>query len=477
MSPASDYEARKTRLQEQMRNAGDVRLEKQTSNLFRTRENAGGNTNGGKAKQQRLSVRDFNHVIAVNVAEGWADVEGMTTYDDFVKATLPHGFMPAVVPQLKTITIGGAVAGVGIESTSFRYGLVHETVLEMEILLASGETVVCNKSEHADLFYGFPNSYGTLGYALRLKVKLIPVKPFVKIEHTRYGDAETYFAALKKVCKPASGGGAGSGSAPVDFVDGTIFSPTELYITTGTFVDEAPVPPNDYTYLNIYYQSIRERGTAQQTGAPHKTDYLSVYDYLWRWDTDWFWCSDAFGAQNPLIRRLLGKKRLNSAVYWKMQNFFQRHPLLLKFATGFARRENVIQDIDVPIENAPAFAAFFFREINIRPVWICPIGAYDRTATSSRYPLYPLDPQKLYVNFGFWNSVATDATKPKGYFNRLVEAKVTELAGRKGLYSKSFYTPDEFWKLYDRRAYDDLKQTYDPQHKLKDLFEKTVRRM
>ena len=36
--------------------------------------------------------------------------------------------MPAVVPQLKSITLGGAVAGVGIEATSFRYGLVHDTI-------------------------------------------------------------------------------------------------------------------------------------------------------------------------------------------------------------------------------------------------------------------------------------------------------------------------------------------------------------
>ena len=188
-----DYESRKNRLSEQMRRAGGVRLEKDTSNLFRTRD---------AARQERLSVRDFNHVLSVNTAEGWADVEGMTTYEDFVNATLPHGLMPAVVPQLKTITVGGAVAGVGIEATSFRYGLVHETVLEMEILLASGEVVVCNKEKNADLFYGFPNSYGTFGYALRLKILLIPVKPFVHVTHTRYEDTGSYFFAPFTLSSP-----------------------------------------------------------------------------------------------------------------------------------------------------------------------------------------------------------------------------------------------------------------------------------
>ena len=36
--------------------------------------------------------------------------------------------MPLVVPQLKTITLGGAVTGLGIESTSLRSGMPHESV-------------------------------------------------------------------------------------------------------------------------------------------------------------------------------------------------------------------------------------------------------------------------------------------------------------------------------------------------------------
>ncbi|HUC31401.1 MAG TPA: FAD-binding oxidoreductase [Candidatus Paceibacterota bacterium] len=437
----SDYETRKHRLSEQMRHASGVRLGKQTSNLFRKR---------AESQEHHLSVRDFNHVLSVNITEGWADVEGMTTYEDFANETLKYGLMPAVVPQLKTITIGGAVAGVGIEATSFRYGLVHETVLEMEILLATGETVICNKDQRPDLFYGFPNSYGTLGYALRLKVMLIPVKPFVKIHHTRYSDAESYFKALEKVCADA---------AP-DFVDGTMFSPEEMYITTGTFTAEAPFV-SDYTYMDIYYKSIKSG----------RDDYLSVHDYLWRWDTDWFWCSKSFGAQNPVIRKFFGKKRLNSASYWKMRNFAQTHPLLLKLTSPFSQRETIIQDVDIPVDNAPAFQKFFFHEINIRPVWICPFRSYRKNV---KFPFYSFDPEKLYVNFGFWDSVSTE--KEEGHYNRLIEKKVSALEGKKGLYSDSFYTEEEFWKIYDKKAYDALKQKYDPQDKLKGLYEKCVKR-
>ena len=47
----------------------------------------------------------------------------------------------------------------------------------MEILLGDGRLVTCSCRENPDLFFGFPNSYGTLGYALRLTIRLIPAKP------------------------------------------------------------------------------------------------------------------------------------------------------------------------------------------------------------------------------------------------------------------------------------------------------------
>ena len=65
---------------------------------------------------------------------GTARVGGLTTYEQLVDELLPHGFVPLVVPQLRTITIGGAVTGLGIEAASFRNGLPHESVREMRIL-------------------------------------------------------------------------------------------------------------------------------------------------------------------------------------------------------------------------------------------------------------------------------------------------------------------------------------------------------
>ena len=108
---------------------GPMRLQKETSNLFRTR-----NTNPHHA----LDISAFSHVLNIDTERNTIEVEGMTPYADVISASLQVGLMPKVVPQLKSITVGGAISGIGIESSSFRYGLPHESVLEMDVLLAGG---------------------------------------------------------------------------------------------------------------------------------------------------------------------------------------------------------------------------------------------------------------------------------------------------------------------------------------------------
>ncbi|HET9143835.1 FAD-binding oxidoreductase [Actinophytocola sp.] len=426
-----------------------IRLAKPTSNLFRFREPPG---------RTALDVSAFGDVLQVDAAARTADVGGMTTYERLVDATLPHGLMPFVVPQLKTITLGGAVAGLGIESTSFRNGLPHESVLEMEILTGAGEVVLATPdNEHRDLFRGFPNSYGTLGYALRLRIELEPVRPTVALRHVRFTGEQAGAEAIAEICANREHEGVA-----VDFIDGTVFSPDELYLTLGTFA-EGGAEVSDYTGRRIYYRSIRERST----------DRLSTRDYLWRWDTDWFWCSQALGAQHPLLRAVWPKRYLRSDVYRRLVALDRRHRLSDRVAAlrRLPQREPVIQDVEIPVGALAEFLDFFHRDIGISPVWLCPV----RLREPRTWPLYPMDPATLYVNVGFWATVELEPGAPEGKHNRLIERKVTELGGHKSLYSTSYFDEADFWTLYNGRIYRELKDTYDPRGALPDLYDKCVR--
>jgi FAD/FMN-containing dehydrogenase len=136
--------------------------------------------------------------------------------------------------------------------------------------------------------------------------------------------------------------------------------------------------------------------------------------------------------------------------------------MVLRLIEG--RQEAVIQDVEVPIEHAPQFATFFNAT-----VWICPVRVYDPAIS---YPLYQMNPQQLFVNFGFWDTVGT--VHDEGYYNKIIEAKVDELHGKKSLYSNSFYSREAFGRLYNEPAYRRLKTRYDPAGKLKDLYNKCV---
>ena len=376
----------------------------------------------------------------------------MVTYEALAAACLARGVMPAVVPQLKTITLGGALAGVGIESSSHRYGLVHDTVLEFDVLLGDGRVVTCRPdNEHADLFHGFPNSYGTLGYALRVKAKAVPVKPFVRLEHLPFSDSALFFKELEKRLE----------ARDADFVDGTIFNEKKLFITLGRFADSAPYT-SDYTFENIYYRSIAEK----------REDYLTISDYIWRWDTDWFWCSKNVFAQNWFFRKFVfGKERLGSRQYTRIMRWNSR--------VGATRRierllglhsESVIQDVDIPLARGAEFLDFYARNISLWPQWVCPIGAAAHDASFALYPMR----HDWYLNFGFWDVKRTREAHPAGHFNRLIEKKVVELGGIKSLYSDSFFPREEFERLYGGEAYKALKAKYDPGGAFPGLYDKCV---
>lgn len=431
-----------------------VRLAKPTSNLFRVR---------AKSDAKGLDVSGLTGVVSVDPDAGTADVAGMCTYEDLVAATLPYGLSPLVVPQLKTITLGGAVTGLGIESTSFRNGLPHESVLEMDILTGTGDVITASREQNTDLFRAFPNSYGTLGYSVRLKIELEAVKPFVALRHLRFRSLRELVAAMDRIIETG-----GIDGTPVDYLDGVVFSADESYLCVGVRTT-TPGPVSDYTGQRIYYRSIQHDGI-------EKHDRLTIHDYLWRWDTDWFWCSRAFGAQNPKLRRFWPRRYRRSSFYWKLIGLDQRFNIADRiekrsvFSPGRPTMERVVQDIEVPIERCTDFLDWFGHNVAIEPIWLCPLRLRD----DAGWPLYPIRPHHTYVNIGFWSSVP--AGPEDGHTNKLIEREVSKLDGHKSLYSDAYYSADEFDELYGGEAYKTVKKTYDPDSRLLDLYAKAVQR-
>ncbi len=431
-----------------------VRLAKRTSNLFRPRDATG---------VPGLDVSRLGGVIEIDRAARIAQVQGMCTYERLVEATLAHGLMPRVVPQLKTITLGGAVTGLGIESSSFRNGLPHESVTELDILTGAGEIVTATPDNaYADLFRSFPNSYGSLGYSVRLAIDLEPVSAYVRLRHVRARSLADLLATLESVLATREHDGE-----RVDFVDGVVFSATESYLVLAAFTDTAPYT-SDYTGTEIYYRSIQRR----------EVDFLTIRDYLWRWDTDWFWCSRGLHVQRPAVRRLVPRRYLRSDTYGRIIRFENRHGwyAALQQRRGGLPKERVVQDVEIPIERTEEFLRWFLDTVPIEPIWLCPLRLRDTAHGVQPWPLYPLQTGRDYVNVGFWSAVDIVPGAEDGDVNRAIEAEVHALDGHKSLYSDAYYEPDAFWALYGGEDYARVKKLHDPDGRLPDLYAKAVGR-
>ncbi|CAK0872373.1 unnamed protein product [Prorocentrum cordatum] len=461
-----EFKSRVAQTEKEARKPGPLRMFKATaSNTFRPQQ-----ISQREQSSARLDLSKFNHVLEVNVQELWCDIEASATFETFVDGTLPHGVAPLVVPELRTITVGGAIVGIGIESSSFKHGFFHDGLVEADILLASGDVVtVSPDNEHSELFKAIPNSLGSFGYLLRLRMRVQLSKPLVRIEKKFYGSPDDFINGLAKESKVADN----------DYVDGVAFSEKGGMVITGRFVATVPegFQVQNYGLWPQFYPTLLHEGA----------EYLSTLDYLWRWDADWFWVTQIFpGLGWRFVRYLCGSTMLRSDVY-KIFNDFMISTIIGPLKLN-KNEELIIQDIDIPVETSAKWIREFLRVVpSVRigkikltlpgdktpsvPIWVCPVKG---TAA----PLMPQDTNKLYMNFGFWDALEGPETKggmSKGTINRALENLCTDLGGRKTLYSSCFFSKEEFYRLYNGKFYERVKQKYDPDTRCRGWYDRLTK--
>jgi hypothetical protein len=419
--------------------AGPLRLEKSTiSNLFRYQSRG--------AAARTVSLRDFNHVLSIDTAAQTAEVEGLTTFETLVRACLAHGLLPLVAPELKHITVGGATVGIGIESTCYRYGFVHDSVIEADVLLPGGNVVTARAdNEYSDLFAALPNSYGTLGYILRAKVALHRAGPYVHLHMDRFDDPGKYLEAM-----------AAATQAPeLAFVEGLFFEDGRYFLMTGRFVDQAQ--PEDIVRRHVFYRLVEQR----------RDIYLRTFDYIFRYDPDWFWNVPETGFYN-VFRRVAPESWRNSAFYTKY--VAKKAKLLGAVGVGPGNTEPLIQDWEVPWAHGEELIRFSIENVKLggRPWAAVPIK------TPKQPTLYPIKPNELYFNLGCYCQVRRPDGMAPYHYTKIMDRKCFELGGIKMLYSSSFLPEAEFDAIYNGAGYRALKAKYDAAGNAQTLYRKVA---
>ncbi|UCC54277.1 MAG: FAD-binding oxidoreductase [Anaerolineaceae bacterium] len=126
----------------------------------------GGNSYGDAATNSEnvlLDMRRMNRILAWDPLSGVVCVEPGVTISQLWQYVLEDGWWPPVVTGTSMTTIGGC-AGMNVHGkNAYQVGPIGDHIQEFEMMLPSGEIVICNREENSDLFYAAIGGFGVLG--------------------------------------------------------------------------------------------------------------------------------------------------------------------------------------------------------------------------------------------------------------------------------------------------------------------------
>jgi len=389
----------------------------------------------------RVDLRGLDRLLEIDPQARTATAEPGLTFAALARETLKHGLLPTVVPELETITVGGAVAGCSIESMSFRYGGFHDACLEYEVLTGTGEVLTLSREKEPELFEMVHGSYGTLARLTRATFRLVPARPFVHLTYRTHTTFAAFEADLRERCA----------SGDFDFVDGIVHAPDRLVLCLGRMVDQAP-RVSSYRGTGIFYKST----------ARLAEDWMTTWDYCFRYDREAHWMTATVPPlQWRWVRATIGRPFLGST---NLIRWSERLAPVLRLK----KRPDVVVDVFLPIRRFADFFAWYARDYDFWPLWIVPyrVDAIYPWISDERAARMA---DTLLIDAAVYGKPNTHPTLDA---SEVLERKVFELDGIKTLISRNHYDEATFWQVYSKPRYDAAKARLDPQNVFGDLYEK-----
>ena len=406
-----------------------------------------GSTNSTRPahKDHFLDISKLSNIIDIDTESRIARVEPNVPMDKLVEATLKHNLIPPVVMEFPGITVGGGYAGSAAESSSFKFGYFDQTVNSVEMILATGELVTASRTNRPDLFKGAAGALGTLGITTLLELQLIKAKRFVKTTYLRTSNINDTLLAVRRATEDTSN----------DYVDGIIFSKSHGVVITGQLTEDKPESIKSQAFSKPwdpwYYLHVEEATRHNSNPAP--PDYVPLAEYLFRYDRGGFWVGNEAFRYFPFIP-------FNKFTRWFLNDFMHTRMLYRALHSANSSFRYVVQDLSLPYSSAADFIDYTSKEFGIWPLWLCPLREMNGPTfhPQTNLPGPGSDPKPM-LNIGLWGRGSRNLT----WFmeqNRRLEAKLTKLGGRKVFYSHTYYTEEEFWSLYNRKWYENLRERH-----------------
>ncbi|KAL1501913.1 hypothetical protein ABEB36_007146 [Hypothenemus hampei] len=420
-----------------------------------------------KDQCHKVNVNLFN-ILELDEEKLTVRVEPMVTVGEITEYLIPKGYTLAVTLEIADATLGGLAMGAGMTTHSHIAGLYQETVVSYEVVLGDGSLVTASEQDNLDLYRALPWSHGSLGFLVALTLKLVKVKPYIKLTYVPVVGQKDYCDMIRLLS------GDSNADYPVaTYVEATIFSEDKAVIMSGDYSDYDPNLP--VNHLNSWYKPWFYKYVESFLLKGKHTELIPLRDYLLRHNRAIFWVVESmipFG-NNPLFRLLFG---------WLLPP----KPGFLKFTTtpgirAFTFTRQIFQDIVLPIRKLEEQIAVSTKLFDAFPLLVYPSKVYDHGSHGGQIKR----PNKEYMvdgtNYAMYNDLGIYGVpgfvKRKEPYNpvkamREMERFTIDVGGFSFLYADIFMTRKEFEEMFDLTLYELVRKKYHAEHAFPHLYEK-----
>ncbi|XP_035716516.1 delta(24)-sterol reductase [Folsomia candida] len=336
-----------------------------------------------------IDLSRLDDIVTIDEKSMTMTVEPLMKMGQLTRILGSKGYTIPVVPEFKFLTVGGLICGAGLETSSHKYGFFHNTCTSYEVVLSSGQVVRCSKDENSDLFHAIPGSYGTLGFLTAATINIMKAEKYVKLSYIPVNSLDE---ATKRITDESLK------TPGPDFVEGIMYSLDKGVIMVGALTSKSePGKVNSVAawYKKSFYKHVQSFLIGDQLInlpiSQPATKNIPLRDYYHRHSYAGFWAYSAFVPyiDVPLFRYIFGWTTFEDNYTYKIVPRCFRRIFEINL---------VLQDFIVPIDKMKMALQFFHDQVEVYPVWLCPVKAINEPGCLK----FEVDEDKMYMDIGLY---------------------------------------------------------------------------
>jgi delta24-sterol reductase len=179
---------------------------------------------------EKIDVSNLKDVLEIDEERMQCRMEPLVTMGYVSRFLVPRNLALQCLPEMDDLTVGGLVNGYGVSTASHRFGAMQDAIVELEMVLADGSHIVATRfNQFKDIFFAVPWSHGSLGILVSATIRLVRVKPYIKMLYIPcFSIEELNQRSLRLMEKDVP-----------DFFEATLFSPTTAVIQAAYLSDRS----------------------------------------------------------------------------------------------------------------------------------------------------------------------------------------------------------------------------------------------